>query len=102
MDEVQVEILNEIRRGNALNEREYAESRALHLEMKSLEEQRFKMTQMFIERSLTLQKQMLDCLRAKGSKSLTNGSESGGDSPYKYIPRGQSSRPQFVLSKKKK
>lgn len=107
MDQIQMEILNEIKKGNALAEREHAESKALQLEMKGLEEQRFKMTQMFIERSLALQKQMLDCLRANGSKSLANGNgndavSSATDSPFKLFPRTQSSRPQFVLTKKKK
>lgn len=107
MDQIQLEILNEVKRGNALAEREHAESKALQLEMKGLEEQRFKMTQMFIERSLALQKQMLDCLRANGTKSLANGNgndavSSASDSPFKIFPRSQSSRPQFVLTKKKK
>lgn len=107
MDQIQMEILNEIKRGNALAEREHAESKVLHLEMKGLEEQRFKMTQMFIERSLTLQKQMVDCLRANSTKSMANGNgndavSSATDNPFKMFPRTQSSRPQFVLAKKKK
>lgn len=107
MDEIQLEILHEIKKGNALAEREHAESKALQLEMKGLEEQRFKMTQMFIERSLTLQKQMVDCLRANGTKSMANGNgndavSSATDNPFKIFPRTQSSRPQFVLAKKKK
>lgn len=101
-DQIQLEILNEIKRGNAIAEREHAESKALQLEMKGLEEQRFKMTQMFIERSLALQKQMVDCLRANGMKSMANGNGSDTDSPFKMFPRTQSSRPQFVLAKKKK
>lgn len=107
MDQIQMEILNEIKKGNALAEREHAESKVLQLEMKGLEEQRFKMTQMFIERSLALQKQMVDCLRANGTKSLANGNgndavSSATDSPFKMFPRTQSARPHFVLTKKKK
>lgn len=108
---VQLEILKEIRKANAMAELERREAKMLHQEMKELEEQRFKLTQMFVERSLTLQKQMLDSLRSlhrssltsSGGKSSMNGNiGNANDSPYKYLPRQQSSRPQFILTKKKK
>lgn len=110
---VQLEILKEIRKANAMSEVERQEAKILHQEMKELEEQRFKLTQMFIERSLTLQKQMLDSLRSmnRSGKSSMNGgiggSSGGGgggatDNSFKFLPRQQSSRPQFILTKKKK
>lgn len=105
---VQLEILKEIRKANAMAELERREAKLLHQEMKELEEQRFNLTQMFIERSLALQKQMLDSLRAGGrgsKKSEMNGSGSGGsgaDNSFKFLPRQNSSRPQFILAKKKK
>lgn len=115
--DIQSQILGELRKANATAEREQAESRAMHQELRSLEEQRFKMTQMFIERSLTLQRQMLECLRSNrrlesGALRASAGSVPNGglneslspasDSPFKIFPKQQSSRPQFVLSKKKK
>lgn len=105
---VQMEILKEIRKANAMAELERREAKILHQEMKELEEQRFKLTQMFIERSLTLQKQMLDSLRLlhrSSGKSSMNGNFGGtntNDNPFKFSPRQQSSRPQFILTKKKK
>lgn len=105
---VQLEILKEIRKANAMAELERREAKMLHQEMKELEEQRFKLTQMFIERSLALQKQMLDSLRTLGrasgsGKSSMNGSAgSSSDNSFKFLPRQQSSRPQFILTKKKK
>lgn len=105
---IQLEILKEIRKSNAMGELERREAKQLHQEMKELEEQRFNLTQMFIERSLTLQKQMLDSLRAasRGSMKTTMNGGAGGsgsnDNSYKFLPRQQSSRPQFILSKKKK
>lgn len=106
---IQLEILKEIRKSNAMAELERREAKMVHQEMKELEEQRFKLTQMFIERSLTLQKQMLDSLRSlhrsSGGKASMNGninSGYGNDSPFKFSPRQQSSRPQFILTKKKK
>lgn len=111
---VQIEILKEIRKANAMAELERRESKMLHQEMKELEEQRFKLTQMFIERSLTLQKQMLDSMRlmnrstaatttTTGGKSLNGGNGgSSMDNSFKFLPRQQSNRPQFVLTKKKK
>lgn len=106
---VQLEMLKEIRKANAMAELERREAKMLHQEMKELEEQRFKLTQMFIERSLALQKQMLDSLRSlnrtSGSgKASMNGGVGGSstDNSFKYLPRQQSSRPQFILTKKKK
>lgn len=104
---IQLEILKEIRKANAMSELERREAKLLHQEMKELEEQRFNLTQMFIERSLALQKQMLDSLRGtgRGTKKEMNGaggSSSGGDNSYKFLPRQASSRPQFILAKKKK
>lgn len=58
------EILNEIKRANALADLEREETNFLHKEMKDLEQQRFNLTQIFIEKSLSLQKQMLACLQA--------------------------------------
>lgn len=58
------EILNEIKRANALADLEREETNFLHKEMKELEQQRFSLTQIFIEKSLSLQKQMLACLQA--------------------------------------
>lgn len=107
--DAQTLILRELRRANAMAERDHAEAKAMHTELRALEEQRFKMTQMFIERSLTLQKQMLDCLRSTASVgALTNGNLNSsmmsciGDGAIKLFPKTQSTRPQFVLSKKKK
>lgn len=111
---IQLEILKEMRKANALAEIERREAKMLHQEMKELEEQRFNLTQMFIERSLTLQKQMLDSLRsvsrgagnAMGAKAMNGGGGSSGssssDNSFKFLPRQQSSRPQFVLNAKKK
>lgn len=112
---VQLEILKEMRKANALAEIERREAKILHQEMKDLEEQRFNLTQMFIERSLTLQKQMLESLRSvsrdgnansfSNTKSSMNGGGSGSsssDNSFKFLPRQQSSRPQFILAKKKK
>lgn len=104
---VQLEILKEIRKANALAELERRESKILHQEMRELEEQRFNLTQMFIERSLTLQKQMLDSLRSGNrvgsQKSLINGgmSSSSSDNSFKFSSK-QSNRPQFILNPKKK
>lgn len=108
---VQLEILKEIRKANALAELERRESKMLHQEMRELEEQRFNLTQMFIERSLALQKQMLDSLRGgqRGhgvQKSTINGGSGGGgstaDNSFKFSSQKQSNRPQFILAKKKK
>ncbi|XP_055319983.1 uncharacterized protein LOC129577268 [Sitodiplosis mosellana] len=109
---VQLEILKEIRKANAMAELERREAKLLQTEMRELEEQRFKLTQIFIERSLTLQKQMVDSLRtlnrASGSgKSSMNGNGGGiggstSDNSFKFLPRQQSNRPQFILAKKKK
>lgn len=105
---VQLEILKEIRKANAMAELERREAKMLQQEMKELEEQRFKLTQMFIERSLALQKQMLDSLRslnrASGSNksSMNGGLGTSSDNSFKFLPRQQSSRPQFILTKKKK
>lgn len=96
-------------------ELEYEETKFLHQEMKELEQQRFNLTQMFIERSLTLQKQILDCLRANGrsnggtsaalntstSTPLRNSSTTAVSS-ISILPRANSNRPQFILAKKKK
>lgn len=111
---IQLEILKEIRKANALAEVERREAKKMHQEMKELEEQRFKLTQMYVERSLALQKQTLDSIRllnrSSGSgKSSMNGNGSGGggggggglDNSFKFS-RAQSSRPQFILTKKKK
>lgn len=105
---VQLEILKEIRKANALAELERRESKILHQEMRELEEQRFNLTQMFIERSLTLQKQMLDSLRSGNrvgsQKSSVNGGISSGsssDNSFKFSSK-QSNRPQFILNPKKK
>lgn len=115
---IQLLILRELRKANTMAERETNESKAMHQELRSLEEQRFKMTQMFIERSLTLQKQMLDCLRSTrridspgglrpsigsiNNNGNLNDSGSSDGNPFKIFPKTQSSRPQFILSKKKK
>lgn len=111
---IQLEILKEIRKANAMAELERREAKMLHQEMRELEEQRFNLTQMFIERSLTLQKQMLDSLRSgnRGSgsgggvqKSTVNGGSGSGsssDNSFKFSSRQQSNRPQFILAKKKK
>lgn len=100
---VQLEILKEIRKANAMTELERREAKMLHQEMKELEEQRFKLTQMFIERSLTLQKQMLDSLRSLNRTSGSGKSSmNGGSGGSTFLPRQQSSRPQFILAKKKK
>lgn len=105
---VQLEILKEIRKANAMAELERREAKMLHQEMKELEEQRFKLTQMFIERSLNLQKQMLDSLRllnrasGSGKSSMNGGNGSSADNSFKFSSRQQSSRPQFILTKKKK
>lgn len=100
---VQLEILKEIRKANAMTELERREAKMLHQEMKELEEQRFKLTQMFIERSLTLQKQMLDSLRSLNRTSGSGKSSmNGGGGGSTFLPRQQSSRPQFILAKKKK
>lgn len=100
-----------------MSEREHHESKMLHQEMKELEMQRFNLTQMFIERSLALQKQMLDSLRMNrsngGTAALTtarntsiggsmNAVSSAINTSLKILPRTQSARPQFVLTKKKK
>lgn len=109
---IQLEILKEIRKANALAEVERREAKKMHQEMKELEEQRFKLTQMYVERSLALQKQTLDSIRllnrssGSGKSSMNgNGSSSGGgggggglDNSFKFSPR----RPQFILTKKKK
>lgn len=104
---VQLEILKEVRKANAMAELERREAKVLHQEMKDLEEQRFKLTQMFIERSLALQKQMLDSLRLlnrPGKATMNGGSGNSGsnDNSFKFSPRQQSNRPQFILTKKKK
>lgn len=114
---IQLEILKEIRKANALAEVERREAKKMHQEMKELEEQRFKLTQMYVERSLALQKQTLDSIRllnrssGSGKSSMNgNGNGSGGggggggglDNSFKFSPRAQSSRPQFILTKKKK
>lgn len=114
---IQLEILKEIRKANALTEVERREQKKMHQEMKELEEQRFKLTQMYVERSLALQKQTLDSIRmlnrtaGSGKSSSINGSggsggvgggTGGSDNSFKFSPRQQSSRPQFILAKKKK
>ncbi|XP_031616602.1 bromodomain-containing protein DDB_G0270170 [Contarinia nasturtii] len=107
---VQLEILREVRKANAMAELERREAKVLHQEMKDLEEQRFKLTQMFIERSLALQKQMLDSLRLlnnRSGKASCNGGSgnttvSSNDNSFKFSSRQQSNRPQFILTKKKK
>lgn len=105
---VQLEILKEIRRANNMADMERREAKLLHQEMKELEEQRFNLTQMFIERSLALQKQMLDSLRSTGraSKKELNGGggsgSSGADNSFKFLPRQSNSRPQFIFTAKKK
>lgn len=57
------EILTEIKRANALADLEREETNFLHKEMKDLEQQRFHLTQLFVEKSLSLQQQMLKCLQ---------------------------------------
>lgn len=104
---VQLEILKEIRKANAMAEMERRETKLLHQEMKVLEEQRFNLTQMFMERSLALQKQMLDSLRTTGrasKKELNGGGGSGssGTDNFKFLPRQSNSRPQFIFTAKKK
>lgn len=107
---IQLEILKEIRKANALAEVDRREQKKMHQEMKELEEQRFKLTQMYVERSLALQKQTLDSIRllnnrtaGSGKSSSLNGSGGSGgggsDNTFKFK---QSSRPQFILAKKKK
>lgn len=79
------EILNEIKRANALADLEREETNFLHNEMKELEQQRFQLTQLFVEKSLSLQQQMLKCLQANnGVRSAGGGGGSSGG--HRSIP----------------
>lgn len=72
------EILNEIKRANALADLEREETSYLHKEMRDLELQRFSLTQMFVEKSLSLQQQMLKCLQSNNgmrSPALTSNGQ---------------------------
>lgn len=69
---LQLEILNEIKRANALADLEREETNFLHREMKELEQQRFNLTKMFMDKSLSLQREMLRFLKTNND---TNGQQ---------------------------
>lgn len=75
---LQLEILNEIKRANALADLEREEANFLHKEMKELEQQRFNLTQMFIDKSLSLQRQMLMCLQTNNDGHVQHRETSPG------------------------